>query len=318
MPLRIWVIGSRTSSAPSGKATGVPAAAGAAARLTAGMGAPAGGPRRRRRAVAAEEPFAAAMTGTGAAPPVRMVSTTARTSSRVIRPPPPVPTTWAAVRPCSRSRRRTAGVMRASGSASAGAGAATGAAAGAVAAGAGAVGGTSRGLVTARGARGRRRRRGGIATGGRVQVAWLEDGHALGRRLGRDRAGHGCGVSAPPSSAVSMMAISASLGTVAPSSARISLRIALERGRDLGVDLVGDDLEQGFVLVDMIAGLLEPLADRPLGDALAELGHRHLRHVRCSSRVAGCVLSVPPSLAHPPGLGRAGRVGRTVLRHHAR
>jgi hypothetical protein len=32
----------------------------------------------------------------------------------------------------------------------------------------------------------------------------------------------------------------------------------------------------------VIARLLEPLADRPFGDALAELGHRHLRHSRCS------------------------------------
>ena len=60
------------------------------------------------------------------------------------------------------------------------------------------------------------------------------------------------------------------------------LEDALVRRRHLRVDLVGDDLEQRLVLVDMVAGLLEPLADRPLGDALAELGHRHLRHVRCS------------------------------------
>ena len=53
---------------------------------------------------------------------------------------------------------------------------------------------------------------------------------------------------------------------------------ALERRRHLGVDLVGDDLEQRLVLVDMVARLLEPLPDRPLGDALAELGHRHLGH----------------------------------------
>ena len=53
---------------------------------------------------------------------------------------------------------------------------------------------------------------------------------------------------------------------------------ARERRRHLGIDLVGDDLEQRLVLLDGVAWLLEPLADRPLGDALAELGHRHLGH----------------------------------------
>jgi hypothetical protein len=47
---------------------------------------------------------------------------------------------------------------------------------------------------------------------------------------------------------------------------------------NLGVDLVGDDLEERLVLLDGVAGLLQPLADRPLGHALAELGHRHLGH----------------------------------------
>src|SRR6185436_16103355 len=61
----------------------------------------------------------------------------------------------------------------------------------------------------------------------------------------------------------------------------------LERRRDLRVDLVGHDLDQRLVLGDMIARLLQPLPDRPLGDALAELGHRHLGHVRCSSVVTG-------------------------------
>ena len=64
------------------------------------------------------------------------------------------------------------------------------------------------------------------------------------------------------------------------------LEDAGERRRDLGVDLVGDDLEERLVLRDRVAGLLQPLADRPLGDALAELGHRHLGHV-LFLRVAG-------------------------------
>ncbi len=60
------------------------------------------------------------------------------------------------------------------------------------------------------------------------------------------------------------------------------LEHARERRRHLGVDLVGDDLDERLVLRDRVAGLLQPLADRPLGHALAELGHRHLGHV-CSS-----------------------------------
>src|SRR4051812_1069200 len=125
MPLRIWVIGTRTSSAPSGKlivgwgcaaGEGCPAAA-AGAEGAAGDGA------------GAEAGEAAAGAGAGVAPelsdgaeaswrptafPVRWLSTKSVTSSRVIRPPPPVPTIIAAVRPCSRSSRRTAGVIRAS------------------------------------------------------------------------------------------------------------------------------------------------------------------------------------------------------------
>src|SRR6185295_1885565 len=109
MPFRIWVIGTRTSSAPAGKAIDGPAfAAGAAARGAgvdvAGLGAAS--------AAGADAPPAALCLPTGW--PVRWLSTKSETSSRVIRPPPPVPTIIAAVRPCSRSRRRTAGVMRAS------------------------------------------------------------------------------------------------------------------------------------------------------------------------------------------------------------
>ena len=51
--------------------------------------------------------------------------------------------------------------------------------------------------------------------------------------------------------------------------------------RDLGVDLVGRDLDQGLVRAHLVADLLEPAGDGALGDALAELRHgdgdRHLR-----------------------------------------
>ncbi len=101
---------------------------------------------------------------------------------------------------------------------------------------------------------------------------------------------------------------------------------ALERRRHLGVDLVGDDLDERLVLRDMVARLLEPFPDRPLGNALAELGHRHLGHVRRSSEVraasrgrAGSLRVVspisgigssptrsPPPGIHSPGLPRLG------------
>ena len=90
------------------------------------------------------------------------------------------------------------------------------------------------------------------------------------------------------------------------------LEHARERRRHLGVDLVGDDLEERLVLRDRIARLLQPLADRPLGHALAELGHRHLGHV-CSSfegrrpagASAGIASRLASSVADPAHPGRA-------------
>jgi len=46
---------------------------------------------------------------------------------------------------------------------------------------------------------------------------------------------------------------------------------------DLGVDFVGRDFNEGFVFLDGVAGLLEPLRDRPFGDGFAELRHRDRR-----------------------------------------
>ncbi len=53
------------------------------------------------------------------------------------------------------------------------------------------------------------------------------------------------------------------------------------RARHLGVDLVGRDLEQRLVGLDLLALLLQPARDRPLRD-----GHAHLRHhdVDCGLR----------------------------------
>src|SRR5699024_7336841 len=47
-------------------------------------------------------------------------------------------------------------------------------------------------------------------------------------------------------------------------------------GGDLGVDLVGRDLEQGLVDVDGLAHRLEPAGDGALGDGLAQCGHGHV------------------------------------------
>ncbi len=48
--------------------------------------------------------------------------------------------------------------------------------------------------------------------------------------------------------------------------------------RDLGVDFVGRDLEQRLIPLHMIAGLLAPLRQRPLYNALAHLGHHDVSH----------------------------------------
>src|SRR4051794_20333146 len=53
--------------------------------------------------------------------------------------------------------------------------------------------------------------------------------------------------------------------------------------RDLGVDLVGRDLEEGLVDLDLLALLLEPAGDRALGDALAQGGHGDGRRHRGSA-----------------------------------
>ena len=47
------------------------------------------------------------------------------------------------------------------------------------------------------------------------------------------------------------------------------------RRRDLGIDLVGRDLDQGVALLDPVADRDVPLEDGSLGHRLAHLGHRH-------------------------------------------
>ena len=77
----------------------------------------------------------------------------------------------------------------------------------------------------------------------------------------------------------------------------------LRRG-DLGVDLVGRDLEDRLVPVHGLTDLLEPLGDGALGDGLTHLGHRHFgAHGRV--RVRG---AARPPLRRPVFLPRPGRV----------
>ena len=62
--------------------------------------------------------------------------------------------------------------------------------------------------------------------------------------------------------------------TVSPSCARISMHRAGDGRRQLDVHLVGVDLDDRLVLLDLVARLLQPLLDRALGDGLADFRHR--------------------------------------------
>ena len=256
--------------------------AGAGAVAAAVPGAAAG---RGGRGAAAAGAAAA-----GAAAPVRIDSTTLSTSSRVIRPPPPVPTIWAADSSCSRRSRRTAGVIRASGSAPA-AGAGCGGRRWRAGGGRGHLAGSAlvasggscrgRGCSAASGRSARLSLRSSAASAGRLAVGGSA---AAGASLVAGGASERC----PGPVAFVGGLDDRDLGVVGDGRAFLGQDLAqhpLERRRDLGVDLVRDDLDQRLVLGDVVARLLEPLPDRPLGDALAELGHRHLGHVRSSSEV---------------------------------
>ena len=148
-----------------------------------------------------------------------------------MRPPAPVPTIWVATRPCSRSSRRTAGVIRASASSVAGAVALGAAPTDAAAARCG-ISWTPRssdpaGPVAAIGAAAAGATGGGAgAVGASCVIAGCGsvDGAACSACAGAPGAA-GVATVALPSSAVSITAISALFGTVAPSSTRISRRI---------------------------------------------------------------------------------------------
>ncbi len=69
---------------------------------------------------------------------------------------------------------------------------------------------------------------------------------------------------------------------------------AADRRGDFGVDLVGRNLDERFVLLDAVADFLEPLRDGPLGDGLTELGHHdRRRHQNATiSRIASIISAV--------------------------
>ena len=63
---------------------------------------------------------------------------------------------------------------------------------------------------------------------------------------------------------------------------------------DLGVDLVGGDLEQRFVALDGVARLLQPLGEGAFGDGFAHLGHdyvgRHREVLRGAMGAQGAIV----------------------------
>ena len=196
----------------------------------------------------------------------------------------PVPAIIEAVRPCSRNRRRTAGVMRGSSPPRSGASVAAGAGGAAVAAARWGWPSLGLGLGVTRGWRGR----GGRALGRGSAAGALGSGSMRPARSSarRRRAAHRGGrLGAAGRRAAGCRLVlgldDRDLGVVGDGCALLDEDLAQDAGEGrghLGVDLVGDDLEEGLVLGDSVARLLEPLADRALSDTLAELGHRHLGH----------------------------------------
>src|SRR5262249_162118 len=71
-----------------------------------------------------------------------------------------------------------------------------------------------------------------------------------------------------------------------------------DRGGDLGVHLVGRDLEDRLVPLDRVADLLQPLRDGALGDRFTPL-RPHYPHPHCH-------LSPPPPPPLPPAPARRG------------
>ena len=244
------------------------------------------------------------------------------TSSLRMRPPTPVPVTDARSTPCCCARRRTSGVTYETMSESS-----------ASAAGAGARERRSRsgGRGRRSGRGGRRSRRGSRGRGSRLRRS------GLGRRVGlRGRRGVGLdgllgrrrlrsGLGGSRSTLVADARECRADGDRLVLLDEDLLQHAGERRRDLGVDLVGRDLEQRLVDVDRVADLLQPAGDGALGDALAEFGQddvlaagcRGLRGGRCGLLGRGLGSRAPRPRARRPGFG-GGAAGASAAGASAR
>ena len=62
---------------------------------------------------------------------------------------------------------------------------------------------------------------------------------------------------------------------------------APRRRRNLGVHLVGGDLEDRLVALHLVADLLQPLRQRALGDRFAHLGHDDVNACHCDVLLLG-------------------------------
>jgi hypothetical protein len=81
-------------------------------------------------------------------------------------------------------------------------------------------------------------------------------------------------------------------GTVSPSRTLISARMPATGEGDLGVHLVGGDLEEGLVAAHRLADFLDPADDGALGDRFAHLGHQdRCGHMWIAAPCVACAAS---------------------------
>ncbi len=271
----IWSSSRRNVSAGAEGVCGAAAAGtadGAGAGAVAGAGAGAG--------TVAEARGRGRCRGSSRAPS----STTLSTSSRVIRPPTPVPVTSAALIALSAKSFRTTG-ERTNGSAApsllgdpagaASAFATTGAGAGAGGTGGGAGAGAG-GAAAGAGGVGATGATGAGAGAGARAVPLLRRCWCRGLARPPVPPGRQPRAQPPPDSVV------ADDGKSDTDFDRLTFgdedlgQDSSGRRRDLGVDLVRGDLEEGLVTGDRVTDALHPAGDGPLGHSLAQLRHRDI------------------------------------------